>query len=87
VKELALTLKGGAYPIAVGFDPIAGLFYIQNAQKPFIVFDKFGLKLKEFTLGGPTAPRGIRQFLVRPDGWNVLVLTDAALFVVEVPRF
>jgi hypothetical protein len=85
LKTPALTLPSGAYPMAVGFDKSAGLFYAQNSEKQLIIFDKDANKLKEYSLA-PGRGIDVRQFLVHPDGRKVLVLTPKELFAVEIPK-
>jgi S1-C subfamily serine protease len=74
------TLEQGAYPLAVGFDPKAGLIYTQNHQFELIVFTDKGIKLKEYSLrcGEP------KQYLVHPAGRKLLLLTANKLLQVEL---
>jgi S1-C subfamily serine protease len=81
LSQPQIMVSSGAYPRAMGFDPIAGLIYTQNHDKQLLIYDPSGVRLKEFTLG-PTGD--VKQFLVHPDGRKVLVLTDRKLYFVRV---
>jgi S1-C subfamily serine protease len=83
LNKPAFTLAQGPYPMAVGFDPKAGLVYGQNLDHQLIVFGGAGVKLKEYQLNNG---REVRQFLVHPAGRKLLVLTDAKLSYVELPQ-
>jgi hypothetical protein len=85
LKTPAVTLASGPYPMAVGFDKAADLFYAQNADKQLIIFDKDANKLKEYSLT-PGRAIEVRQFLVHPEGRKLLVLTKNDLFSVEIPK-
>lgn len=75
-------LASGAYPQAVGIDPVAELVYAQNFDHPLMLFTLAGEKWREYDLGGGGTTK---QFLVHPDGDHVLVLTDHKLFYVKPP--
>jgi hypothetical protein len=79
----ALTVQGGAYPRALGFDPILGLVYAQNSGNPLIIFTAKGLKLKEVPLRGTG---DVRQFVTHPAGGRLLLLTANKLFYVMVAK-
>jgi len=81
----AITVQSGAYPQTLGFDMKAGLIYAQNHQFPLIVFLPTGLKQRESKLGFRGSP-SVKQFLVYPEGRKLLVLTEANLALVELPR-
>ena len=86
LKKPVLSLKSGAYPQAVGFDPAAGLFYAHNSSSQLIVFNKEGIKLKEYAIGQERLTR-VGQFLVHPTGGKVLIVINGDVYAVEVPKF
>jgi S1-C subfamily serine protease len=78
-----LTIRGGAYPRAMGFDPKLGYVYTQNFTNQLILFTSKGVKLKEFPLRGAG---DVRQFVPHPAGGSLLLLTDKKLFHVVVKK-
>lgn len=77
LSKPALTISSGAWPSVVGFDLKSGFIYAQNMEKPLIIFDCKGIKLKEYALDPtPRARTTVRQFLVHPNGRQLLVLAD-----------
>lgn len=80
LKTPAVTLRSGAYPGAVGFDPKAGLIYAHNADHELVVFNRGGVLQKEYNLSRPNRGHGlwVTQFLVHPDGRKVLILGGTA---------
>jgi DNA-binding beta-propeller fold protein YncE len=77
----ALTINGGAFPRAVGFDPKRGYIYANNHTNPLMIFTSKGQKLKECTLPGTG---NAREFVPHPDGGKLLLLTDMKLYYVVV---
>ena len=69
----------GPYPRALRFDLKAGYVLAQNNAKPLI---PYGSKRQEYDLA---AGRETRQFLVHPAGGKVIVVTAAAVALVEYP--
>ncbi len=81
----AITITSGSYPETLGFDLKGGLIYAQNHDFPLLVFLPTGVKQKESKLG-VRGNDSTRQFLVHPDGRQVLVLTSHHLALVRVPK-
>jgi S1-C subfamily serine protease len=81
-----IVVRAGAYPQALGFDIKSGFLLGQNHQTPLILLRPSGAKYKDYQL---TRRRNVRetarQFVVHPDGGKFLVLTDASLYLVELP--
>jgi hypothetical protein len=78
----AVSLRSGAYPNAVGFDPRTGNLYTHNHAKQLMVFTAGGVLQKEYAL----EQNGLRlhQFLVHPAGERLLVLTSSQLLFVSL---
>lgn len=79
----AVTVTGGAYPRAMGFDPKLNYAYTMNHDHQLVIFTMKGLKLKEYNIrnGGET-----KQILAHPDGNGVLLLTDKKLMHVTFKK-
>jgi len=73
IETAALTIPGGAYPRAMGFDPKRGTIYAQNHGSSLIIFTDKGIKQKEYAIPGAGE---VRQILSHPDGGKVLLLTN-----------
>ena len=73
----AVTVAGGAYPRAMGFDPKLNYVYAMNHDHQIVIFTMKSLKLKEYAI-----PRGgeSKQILAHPDGNGVLLLTSSKLY-------
>jgi predicted Zn finger-like uncharacterized protein len=82
ITKAALTINQGAYPLCVGFEPRGGAIFSQNHDKQLLVFNKTGIKLKEYNVGQGE----VRQYLVHPQGQRLIILVDKKLYYVEVPR-
>jgi hypothetical protein len=81
LKAPAFTVKSGAYPHVLGFDPVNDLVFAQNHEQQLLVFAR-GEKLAEFTVSpGQEDPK---QFVPHPQGGKLLVLTDKTLQLVKV---
>jgi hypothetical protein len=83
LQKAEFTLEQGAYPEAVGFDAAAGQVYSQNFNNNLIVFSDTGLKEKEYKV----PPGGdVRQYLVHPKGYKLLLLASEKLVSIELPH-
>jgi hypothetical protein len=79
----ALTVRGGPYPRALGFDPKTGYVYSHNLTNQLILFTAKGVKLKEFRLGEAGE---VKQFVAHPAGGSLLLLTQKKLFYVTLKK-
>jgi hypothetical protein len=80
----ALVFKQGAFPQAVGFDPVAKKIFAQDSGVPLKLFGYDGQpgKTYQFETQGESA----HQFLVHPEGRKLLILGDRHLYYVEIPK-
>jgi len=75
-------LESGAYPMSVGFDPVAKKIYTQNHEVQLLVYNMGGVKKGEYKIG-KEAPR---QFLAHPSGNKVLLVAKDQISFVELPK-
>jgi hypothetical protein len=73
-------LESGAYPTAVGFDPVAKKIYTQSYEVQLMVFNMGGVKKGEYKFGKESP----RQFLAHPSGNKVLVIAKDQISFVEL---
>lgn len=78
-----VTVKSGAYPNVLAFDPELKLIYAQNHDTELLVYNHAGAKLAEYKFGARNAQT--RAYAVHPDGGRLLVLTGDELFWCELP--
>jgi hypothetical protein len=84
LKQPAFTLKSGAFPQLVGFDPVSGLVFAQRQGVQFLVFDKSAALLKEYNLSADQNHGDeARQFVPHPAGRKMLLVTENRLLFVE----
>jgi hypothetical protein len=83
LKKPAFVLEQGAYPQAVAFDPAHGRIFSQNIDHPVIVFNRNGVKQKEYASNGA---RFVKQLLPHPKEEKLLLLSDQQLVLVEWPK-
>jgi hypothetical protein len=74
----------GEPPLAVGFDLKGGYVYTQNNDRKLMVCTLHGVTKKEYRFDGG-ANKPVLQFLVHPDGNQVVLLTRQAVYFIEVP--
>ena len=87
IKQPLTTLKSGAYPQCIGFDPTSHLIFAQNANFPLMVYTDTGVKKGEYRLGtNRSSGPGLRvsQMAVHPAGKKVLMVGNEVRFV-ELP--
>lgn len=81
-----LAIATGAYPRAVGFDPVSGKFYAQNYDKHLLVLNATGAIEARYVLWGtPGRHMETLELLVHPEGNKLLVRTDRNLFWCDDP--
>ena len=93
------TLEQGPNPQAVGFDLKGGYVYTQNNDHELVVFTLTGVKKREYSVKGghlfdhkggciytQDLRGGVQQYLVHPGGNQVVLLTAAAVYAIEVPQ-
>ena len=80
----AFTMKQGAYPEIVGYDPVSKQFFSQNYDTPLLVFDVNGTKRGAHKFGQITGSHNIRQYAPHPkDGVGLLVRSKEELVVAQ----
>ena len=83
LKMPVCVIHQGAFPQAVGFDPVVGKLYSQNVSVALMVFGGTGIKQADYKL--PIPGGSVRQFLVHPQGNRLLLLANDTLLWVELP--
>jgi len=83
-------------PQAVGFDPKGKYVYAQTGDHDLAVFTSDGTKQKEYLLdsqaGRTEQPyscfpaQSVQQYLVHPDGNQLVMLTQFAVYAIELPK-
>ncbi len=79
ISQPKLVLRTGAYPQAVGLDPVSGLAFGQNFDTTLLIYNLSGLPLKSISLRG----HGTYQFAPSPVGGKLLMLTSEKLLLVD----
>src|SRR5262249_5505042 len=80
----AFTLKQGAYPMIVGFDPVGKHVLSQDSQPPLMVFDQNGTKRGEYKFGTIRGSHDVKQYAPHPkDGRSLLLRSNEHLLLVE----
>lgn len=74
-------VTSGAYPQALGFDPVRPLVYAQNFEHALLVFEAGGSKQATYDLG--RRGESSRYFTVHPAGGKLFALSDSTLRFVE----
>lgn len=75
-------IDGGAYPTAVGFDPVAERIYTGSVDYPLIVATTGGVKRGEYKIGRETP----LQYLAHPEGNKILIIATDQISYVELPK-
>ena len=82
LSEHVIEVNSGAYPRALGFDQTAGLLYAQNHDNELLTINGNGSVRKAYDL---SRNGNSHDFLVHPDGNQLVVLTGGEVIVVNLP--